>query len=354
MIKNVIDYHSIGRLKRLVEHARNIVVTCHLSPDGDAIGSALAMCRMLRNMGKRADVVLPDQVPHHLAFIAEEEVTPVVYSVNRVKAQNLVDRSILVICLDFNTFRRIDKLADVMMQSRADKVLIDHHEDPDLQPFAVAISHPEMSSTCELLYRVFLQAGWLAHVDRFVARCLYLGMMTDTGNFAYDNSNNPELYEIVAQLLRYDINKTELHKRAIDNFQLNALRLQGYAVYQKMEVDLERGAALIVLSREDLQRFGYRKGDTEGLVNRPLSVPQVRWSVFMREDEEYIKVSMRAEGDFRVDEMCTRYFGGGGHEHAAGGDFRGTLDEAVAIYQQILSQVEPINQVNNEKITAQQ
>ncbi len=354
MISKIIDYHSIGHLRYLVERARNVVVTCHLSPDGDAIGSSLGLCKLLRNMGKRADVVLPDQVPRQLTFITLEDVQPVTYSVNRIKSQSLLERASLVICLDFNSLKRIDKLGPVVAGVRADKVMIDHHEDPDLEGLKVAISHPEASSTCELVYRVAMQAGWLRYVDRFVARCLYLGMMTDTGNFAYDNADDPEVFEIVAALMRHGIDRHELHKRAIDNYHVSAIRLQGYALHERMRVDMERGAALITLDKEELERFGYQRGDTEALVNRPLSDPSIRWSTFMREDAEHIKVSMRAEGDFRVDEMCARYFHGGGHIHAAGGEFCGTMAEAVAVYEEILAGVAPLATVEeneNQSIT---
>ena len=349
MISKIVDYHSIGHLKYLVERAKSIVVTCHLSPDGDAIGSALGLCALLRNMGRRADVVLPDQVPRQLTFITREEVQPVTYSVNRIKAQSLIDRAFLIICLDFNSLKRLDKLGPVVESARADKVVIDHHENPEIEGTKVMISHPEASSTCELVYRVAMQAGWLRFLDRFAARCLYLGMMTDTGNFAYDNADDPEVFEIVAALMRHGIDRHELHKRAIDNFHVNALRLQGYAIHEKMRVDMERGAALITLDSAELERFGYQRGDTEALVNRPLSDAAIRWSTFMREDADHIKVSMRAEGDFRVDEMCARHFNGGGHVHAAGGEFYGTMAEAVAVYDEILATVEPIAPQNENE-----
>lgn len=342
MISKIVDYREIGHLKFLVERARSIVITCHLSPDGDAIGSSLALCRLLRNMGKRANVVLPDQAPHQLAFITREEITPVVFSVNRNKALTLIEQSYLIICLDFNAYKRIDKLGSIVAEARADKAMIDHHEDPEIEGLKVSISHPSASSTCELVFRVAMQAGWLNYLDDFAARCLFLGMMTDTGNFAYDNSNDPELFEIAAALMRYDIHKNDLYKRAIDSFPLNALKLKGYAISEKLEIDSERGAALITLTGEELERFNYNRGDTEGLVNIPLSIPGIRWSVFMRQDPEIIKISMRAEGDFTVDDICARYFHGGGHVHAAGGEFRGEMSEAVALYHQILETIPPL------------
>lgn len=348
-IKNIIPRWQIERLTQMLDRATRVVVTCHLSPDGDAIGSSLAMCALLRRMGKTADVVLPDQLPHTLQFIAQEEVIPTVYTINRLRATGLVERADIVFCLDYNALKRIDKLAEIIEPCRAPLVLIDHHEDPDTSLFRLWLSYPEMSSTCELVYRLIVQAGWHALLDRFIGRSLYLGIMTDTGNFTHNNSNNPELYEIVADLLRYDIDKSELYERAMNTFTVNSLRLQGYALAEKLEIFPDHGVALMTLSRDELERYDYHKGDTEGLVNRPLTIPGVSWVVFMREDANYIKVSMRSKEGFSVSEICTKYFNGGGHELAAGGDFYGSLEEAVAVFRRILADVGTVKGANPEE-----
>lgn len=338
-IKNVLPEWQIERLEKMLERARSVVVTCHLSPDGDAIGSSLALCGVLRRLGKYANVVLPDQLPLNLRFIAEEEIRPVVYSMHPNHASVLVERADIVFCLDYNSMHRIDKLAEVIEPCRAPRILIDHHEDPETELFKLWMSYPEMSSTCELVYRIIVQSGWQRHIDRFVARALYLGLMTDTGNFIHDNSENPELYYIVADLLRYDIDKGELYNRAMNTFTENALRLQGHALSKKMELYPDHRVALIVLTAAELEEYDYHKGDTEGLVNRPLSIPGVTWSVFMREDKRCVKVSMRCEKGFRVDTLCARYFNGGGHELAAGGDFFGSMDDAVAVFHRMLAEL---------------
>ena len=163
--------------------------------------------------------------------------------------------------------------------------------------------------------------------------------MTDTGNSIHDNSENPELYYIEADLLRSDIDKGELYNRAMNTFTENALRLQGHALSKKMELYPDHRVALIVLTAAELEEYDYHKGDTEGLVNRPLSIPGVTWSVFMREDKRCVKVSMRCEKGFRVDTLCARYFNGGGHELAAGGDFFGPMDDAVAVFHRMLAEL---------------
>ena len=252
----------------------------------------------------------------------------------QLRGRFLVRNADLIFCLDFNTLRRIDKLGEVIEMSNAPRVLIDHHLDPD-DVFDVKISFPRLSSTCEVVYRTLQQMALLRYVDTEVAQCLFVGMMTDTGNFTY-SSDYPEIYEIVAHLVSYNINKQWLYRMAMNTFSTDSLRLQGYALSEKMQVFPEDGAALITLTKEELERFNYRKGDTEGLVNKPLCAPEVRWVMFLREDADQIKVSCRSEGDFSVSDICARYFGGGGHKNAAGGDFHGTMDEAVEAFHKVL------------------
>ena len=333
MIEPIIDSKAIERVASMIKKARRIVITCHLSPDGDAVGSTLALCRVLRNMGKTANVVVPDQIPRSLLFVPGVHMATI-YSRNEVHGRNLVESADLVFCLDFNTLHRIDKLGEVIGCSTAPKVLVDHHLDPD-DIFDVQISFPPLSSTCEVVYRMLLQLDMLNLLDREAAQCLYVGMMTDTGNFTY-SSDYPEIYEIIADLLTRDIDKEWLYNMAMNTFSADCLRLQGYALSQKMEVFPDEGAALITLTHDELEQFHYRKGDTEGLVNKPLAIPDVNWVVFMREDPDQIKISCRSQGDFSVNDICARYFAGGGHKNAAGGEFHGSMDEAVEVFYQIL------------------
>ncbi len=340
MIEPIIDSRVIEQLKKLVKDARHIVITCHLSPDGDALGSTLALSRVLRNMGKEAYVVVPDQVPRALQFIPSVH-DVVVYSMSQLRGRFLVRNADLIFCLDFNTLKRIDKLGEVIEKSRAPRVLLDHHLDPD-KVFDVCISFPHLSSTCEVVYRTLMQMALLRYLDTEVAQCLYVGMMTDTGNFTY-SSDYPEIYEIVAHLVSFGINKQWLYTMAMNTFSADSLRLQGYALSEKMQIFPEEGAALITLTKADLERFNYHKGDTEGLVNKPLSVPEVHWVMFLREDAEQIKVSCRSEGDFSVNDICARYFGGGGHKNAAGGDFKGPMDEAVEVFHKVLTDLKGVS-----------
>ena len=340
MISNIIDAKSIDALSRLVDKAQNIAVTCHKSPDGDAVGSSLALAHLLYRMGKHAQVVTPDMVPKALGFLPGVH-TVVVFTKAEQRAREAFERADLIFCLDFNRLHRIDKLGEFVGQCKAPRVLIDHHLDPE-NIFDVMVSVPEATSTCELVFRVFMQMGLLYLLDRYAAQCLYTGMMTDTGNFTYGN-DSPEVYEIVASLMRRHPDRTWLYNNAMNTFSADSVRLQGYALSEKMELFPEYGAALLSLDRDELARFNYRRGDTEGLVNKPLAIPEVSWVVYFREEPDYVKVSCRSVGDFSVDDICKRYFNGGGHLNAAGGEFYGTLAQAVDVFHSILNDLKKEN-----------
>ncbi len=336
MIKRVINEEQTKKLKQLIADAKNIVITCHMSPDGDAVGSSLGLMHVLRTMGKYTSVVTPDMVPVSLNFLPGVK-SIVVYTRQELLAKQLVKEADLIICLDFNALYRIDRFAPVIGQAKATKVMIDHHLDPE-NFTDLCISYPQMSSTCELLYNAIVLTGMKRFLNYNSATCIYTGMMTDTGNFTY-NSNNSDLYIIIAELLKYGIDKDYIYNTAMNTFSADRLRLMGYAMSEKMEVFPEVGGAIIELTREELYRFNYQKGDTESLVNKPLSIPGIYWSIFLREDADYIKVSARSTGDFAVNGYCEQYFSGGGHKNAAGGEFIGTIEDA---RKQVLQIVEDL------------
>lgn len=329
MNHDFLDSKDLSVLKSLVDNAKRIVLTCHVAPDGDALGSTLAFCQVLKAMGKNAIVVSPDRPPRSLAFLPGIN-DLVAASCNTYQARGLMRNADLIICLDFNALKRLDLLSGPVTSAKAPKVLIDHHLDPE-NFAAVTFSFPSMAATCQLLFHILDAEGWLRYLDRDGASCLYTGLMTDTGNFSY-NSSNPDLYLIIASLLEKGIDKDDLYTKACNTFSESCLRLNGYALCEKMQVFAEHKAALIVLTREDLERFGYIKGDTEGLVNKPLAIPGVEYSVFIREDESMIKVSMRSKGNFPVNKLCEQYFNGGGHRNAAGGEMTLPLTDVVDIF----------------------
>ncbi|MEZ3520143.1 MAG: bifunctional oligoribonuclease/PAP phosphatase NrnA [Muribaculaceae bacterium] len=335
MITRIIDEKSVRRLKELIDDSEKILIISHTAPDGDAIGSSLAAMHVLMSIGKDARVLVPDQPLANLRNLpGAKEITDACRYPDF--AAKLFDESDLVLCLDFNEPKRVDRVAPLLESCKAPKVLIDHHLHPS--DFAeVSISHPEMSSTCYLLFRVLCRLELFNFIDKNAAECLLAGIMTDTGNFSY-NCSDPELYIVVSELLKKGADRDRLYSRLFNTFSANCLRLNSYALLNKMELFESKGAALITLSREELNRFHYSKGDTEGLVNRPLSIPGIRYSAFLREESDFVKVSMRSVGDFPVNLLCSEHFGGGGHLNAAGGEFAGTLDEAAELFRSLVDE----------------
>lgn len=333
MISSLHEDNKLKSLRALINDSERIAVVTHSAPDGDAAGSSLAMMHILGHLEKDVRVIFPDMLPPLLRSLpgAKDATDATRYP---DFASKLISEADLIVCLDFNELSRTGALGKLVGDAAAPKVMIDHHLNP--ADFAtVTISRPEMSSTCYLLFRVLCGLELFSFFDKAAAECLLTGMMTDTGNFSY-NASDPEIHIVVAELMKLGANPEEIYRRQFETHSENSLRLNSYALLEKMEVFPEAGAALITLSRNELNKFHYVKGDTEGLVNRPLAIPEVVYSCYLREEDGYVKVSMRSLGDFPVNELCHEYFGGGGHRNAAGGEFNGTLEQAADLFRSLL------------------
>ncbi len=342
MISKIIKEEQIQKAKKYVEKGERFVIVTHVSPDGDAMGSSLGLYHFLQAYGKdNVTVITPNAFPSFYRWMpGAKEI--VIYDRYPDFAERLLKKADVIFCLDFNEPRRVDKLAPTLLAAEGRKVLIDHHLDP-ADFCRLTISYPQMSSTSEMIFRFICRMGMFDLLNRDAAACIYTGMMTDTGSFTY-NSNKPEIYVIVSELIKKGIDKDLIYRKVNQVYSEGRLRLMGYALYEKMRVYPERGAALIVLSREELKRFQYKPGDTEGFVNLPLSIEQVQFSAFIREDNNLIKVSLRSVGDFPCNLFASTYFNGGGHKNASGGEFYGTLDEAVALFERALAEFDPTAQ----------
>lgn len=333
---NIIDPAVASAVAESVAEAKSVAIVCHTSPDGDAIGSSLCLWHLLMAHGIEAKVIFPDVPPHNLQFLPGVSKAVIAYNHLR-KAKNIIAKADLIFCLDFNDFHRTDSLERALAATTARKIMVDHHLNPVLQA-DISISFPEKSSTCALVYHLIEALGWMGDMSVEAATCCCAGMMTDTGNFSY-NSNDPDLYRILVHLVSLGVDKDDLYTRIFNVNSISRLRIMGYGQYAKMQVFPDHGAALITLSREELERLDYRRGDTESLVNVPLSIPGIYFSTFLREDEpDYVKVSMRSKGDFSVKELCERYFGGGGHCNAAGGESYSSLADTEAKVLEIINQ----------------
>ena len=323
---------------RIVQ-ARKIALITHQSPDGDAMGSALAMKHWIRALDstKEVAVVLPTETPDFLQWLPGADAC-IVYESNRIEAETALREADVVVCTDFNEPSRVGAAADALLNAPAQKILIDHHLHPS--DFAqVVLSCPEVPATCQLVYQIVSQQG--GTMTEELATCVYTGLMTDTGNFSY-NSRNADLYRAVATLIEAGIDKDAIYNRVFNQYSVDRIRLVGYSLWRKMQVFPAHHTALIALSRKELYKFNFQSGDAEGIVNMPLQSRDIFYSCFMREDkatpEEQaahggcktkVKISFRSQGDRPVNVFAKEIFNGGGHMNASGGEFYGSIEEAV-------------------------
>ena len=323
-MRKIPDPAKVTQLKKMIKESKRIVLTCHVHPDGDAIGSTLGFCHLLNRLGKDATVVVPDRLPKSLRFLPGAG-DIAVYTRHDPYCTRLVDEADLILCCDFNTASRQDHLAPLIEASGARKVLIDHHEDPDMN-CELIFSFPKMSSTCELVFRLIAAMGYYGDIDKDAATCILCGLITDTQNFTV-NCPDPEIYEVLIKLLEKGADKNKIIDECVKACSYDSLKLKSFALSERMEVFPKSRAVIITLSKEDLASFYYEKGDTEGLVNMPLNIRGIVYSIFLREDENQIKISARSKYDFPVSKICADLFGGGGHLQAAGGEFKGSLED---------------------------
>ena len=341
MLSKVIAQSNVDHVEKWFEKADKIGIVSHVSPDGDTKGSSLGLYHFLSSQDKTVHVIVPNAFPDFLRWMPGAKD---IIQYNRYKefADKLIQEADVICCLDFNVLSRIDEMEEAVRTSPARKMLVDHHLCPG--DFArIVISHPDISSTAELVFRLICQLGNFSDISKEGAECIYTGMMTDTGGFIY-NSNNREIYLIIGELLSKGIDKDEIYRNVYNNNSEGRLRLQGYVLYEKMQLYPQFKSALISLSREEQKRFQYAKGDTEGLVNIPLSIKDICFSAFLREDTEkdMIKISLRSVGTFPCNQVATKYFNGGGHLNASGGEFYGTLDEAIELFKRALIEFEDL------------
>lgn len=334
MITNVIDKALIHKVKDEIDNAEKIVMVSHVGPDGDALGATLGMYHFLKTIDKQSTVIVPTPPPEFLMWMPEAE-NVLIYVYHKEKAEKVLAEADLIFVLDFNVPSRLAMMEEAVVNSKARKILIDHHLNPDYSFVNHVISHPHISSTSELIFRLICRMGYFSNINLSCAESIYTGMMTDTGGFTF-NSNDAEIYSIVYELLKLGVDKDAIYRKVFDTFSADRMRLQGYCVYEKMKLYPEYNTALITLTQEEMRQFNYVNGDAEGFVNIPLSIKDIVFSVFMREDPDKIKISLRSQGTFPTNQFSQEIFNGGGHLNASGGESYSTLDEAVQKFEQAL------------------
>jgi phosphoesterase RecJ-like protein len=310
-----------------------MIIVTHTNPDGDAVGASLAMYLYLVSKGHQVSVIIPDPSPAFLSWLPGHDQV-LVFSQKPEKCIQLIQEASCIFCMDFNTLSRTSAAEPYLSASRAQKILIDHHLFPSDQ-FDHRITNVETSSTSELVYDLIEACSDLKLLNRDIAICLYAGIITDTGSFSY-SCNYVKTYCITAELFRLGIDGEHIHRLIYDTYSESRLRLLGYCLSERLTVLPQYHTAYMVLTRDDLKRFQYQIGDTEGVVNYALSIGIVNLAALFMERDDYVKASFRSKGNFNVEEIARNYFKGGGHSNASGANCYEPLQNVVQRFIEIL------------------
>jgi phosphoesterase RecJ-like protein len=312
---------------------QKVVITTHHKPDGDAMGSTLGLWGFLREFVEDVVVCTPTDYSENLFWLPGNEWV-LDFEKEAQKVAEKVVAADLIFCLDFNRLSRINQLGDLVRAASAQKVMMDHHLEPEEFADYTYWDHGA-SSTCELVYSWIENHFGSDHVTPSIATCLYTGLMTDTGNFQHNNTK-PNTLRLAADLMEHGADHLMIHANIYDVFSLDRSRLFGYSLYKKLEIIPECKTALIYLDRQELKEFNVQTGDTEGLVNFGLGLKDIVLSVLIIDRTERVKMSFRSKGDFPANELATKHFEGGGHRNAAGGQSTDTLEATVAKFKNVV------------------
>jgi len=323
---------DISDIIKLLATPKDIAIITHRNPDGDALGSSLGLQLFLEKLGHAVKVVLPSEFPNTFLFMPKVS-EAVVYDLTRDRALESLRNAEIIFCLDFNGLDRIDKMGVEISESTAKKILIDHHLDPE--PFAdYTLSETSASSTCELIHVFMEELGMIDKMDRDIAECLMVGLITDTGSFRYATS--PRCYAVASSLKAAGADDYTLNDLIHNTLTEKQLRLLGHCLNNRLEVIPEYATGIIALTKEDFHTFKIGRGDTEGVINYILMLKGIKAAAFMREQPTIIKMSFRSKGDISVADIARNHFNGGGHKNAAGGAAYAKLSDIIKRFKEVL------------------
>lgn len=325
---------DIKETHTLLSVPKKIVIIPHKNPDGDAMGSTLALCTYLNKKGHSATVVAPNEYPHFLKWLPGDEAT-VIYSKEEDKAKQLIKDAEVIFTLDFNHFSRTGHLEPLLKEATANFVMIDHHQQPGDYAL-ITYSDTSMSSTCEMVYHFIDALTDTDMIDSGMASCLYTGIMTDTGSFRF-KSTTAKTHKVIAGLIEKGADNTAIHEKIYDTNSYTKLQLLGIAL-KNLRVLPEYRTAYITMTQKELDDHSFQKGDTEGFVNYGLSLDGIIFAVIFIENKAdgIIKMSLRSKGDFSVNDVARTHYEGGGHINAAGGKSDLNMEDTIAQFISIL------------------
>ena len=326
---------NFNALQKILSTPQSICIVTHKNPDGDAVGSTLALQLGLHQLGHKVTSIVPNDFPEFLKWVPQQEHI-LRYNKSKSECANAIQDANLIFTLDFNDFSRCGDVAEEFKKTKADFVMIDHHQQP-AKYAKYTYSDSNMGSTCEMIYHFFDQLNILHVLNKDIATCIYLGIMTDTGSFRFPATTNIT-HQVVAKLIEAGANNTEIHQQTFDVNSFERMQLLGVAL-KNLNIISEQKTAYIHLNKEELNAHNYQKGDTEGFVNYALSLQGIVFAVIFIEslDEDLIKISFRSKGEVDVNLFARKYFNGGGHKNAAGGRSTQNLSETISFFKEKLS-----------------
>lgn len=334
-----ISNEKIAKLKAMLsEPEQNVVILSHTNPDGDAVGSSIAWAEALRREGHHVTCIVPNKYPYYLDWMSGIKDVVIFKQDKAGVAEQAVREADLIFCLDFHTLSRLDApLSELIETNReAKRILVDHHLDPS-EDFALMFSHPESSSTSYLVYCLIERLWGAESINAKQAEVLYVGMMTDTGNFSFSHLT-PDLYRAVAVLAQTGIEIPKIYNNVYNSFTEGRARLFGYVINRKMRILRKGTVAHLSLTEDEMRRFWFQQGDSEGFVNYPLTIKKMKMSAIFVEHHDFIRVSLRSRGNVDVNLFAARYFEGGGHKNAAGGKSFVSMAETIARFEKAVEE----------------
>jgi len=337
-----LDLKKIVNISELIsDKSKKIAIITHVNPDGDAIGSCLGLYKFLKcNSYNNVSVITPNDFPEFLKWMTVNDEVIIANKNNKI-AEELITDADFLFCLDFNNPNRSDILEPLFYKSKAKKILIDHHPQP-ADVFDFVISDIKSSSTAEIVFKFIRDNKFRIFLNKDIASCLYAGIMTDTGSFSY-GCNNPDTFAICSELIKTGINADNINRLVYNTFSENRTRLLGYCLNKKLTVLEDSNAAYISITKEELNRFKHRPGDTEGIVNYALSIRNINIAALFIEKSDHIKLSLRSTGNFNVNEFSRKHFNGGGHKNAAGGKYYDNMNNTIKFFESVVTEFYNLN-----------
>lgn len=315
---------------------KKIVITMHQKPDADAMGSSMALFHFLKAFSHEVEVISPTNWARWLDWM--EGVNEVYdYELEKQEADKILDEADWLFCLDHNHYNRTKHMAPKLASLQCTKILIDHHREPDEAAYDFGESNAGKSSTCEMIYDLIVNSGHRDKINPVISECLYAGMVADTGSFRF-SSTTAHVHHAVAALKEQGLNHTKVHEALYDNFLENRLRFLGHVLSNRMEIFYELNTALIYISKMELLKYEIKTGDTEGLVNYPLSIQGIKLAACVIDRDEERKWSFRSKGNFDCNAFARKYFNGGGHFNASGGNDQASLQETVQKFKKAIKE----------------